>query len=785
MSIDANYILLYSLQQYFVDKTTGTALANGKLYFYKDNARTTLLKTVYKYDSVNGYTALSNPVPLSGVGTPVDDDGNDIAIYVFPYTDSTASVIDLYYIVCKDSGGLTQFTREAIPNIESNTDSDDTNLINYIPNGQFLLHNNIPATGTTVAGEITTSITELAQGGWTWERGVSSSSTDVISFERYASYTTTPTGNPRYAIRIKTTADSTARGLRIKFRDVNKFSGSQNYTFSFNGLSNTGSPLTGVDIRLIKNFGTGGDSTTTSTKATVTIPNEDVSIINATINFGDNAGKIIGTENDDYLQLEISIPNASIADITLTDFVLTPGMISVAQFPVTTTAKFVADSLAGWAPVPDYDGQNLYLPLVLTPSGLAFSDADIGKIFAGMYTTARTGELLCDGSKYETESFSSDGIPYSRLQAKWFSTPNLEPIFGTGQDYITGNYTNLAAGVSTLRVAVNKLGSSTFSAGTSGFIIASICTGLDTGMKGYLETGGIIAVATAQGAGTVVDGSVSTSATFTVLKNRLGAGTTPQAYFSFDMHTSSSGIPAAGSYFKFTNPTGNFYMWFTVDGVGSDPAVGGYTPIHVSLLSTYSINEIPRIIRQAISGYQIALITFPAASSITAGTYFSVTTPTPTTYYIWYRKDGIGNDPFPGISNSLKIRVDVLTGDTAPTVTTKTLTAINSKYFAVPDLRGMFLRGADTTSLIDIDSGSRMSVAEFLPEGLIGTTELDQFFQHKHPGSTATVYGDGGVSQTIGLGDAGAFSMSPLNIAQDGGTETRPYNAYVNYFVKY
>jgi flagellin len=39
----------------------------------------------------------------------------------------------------------------------------------------------------------------------------------------------------------------------------------------------------------------------------------------------------------------------------------------------------------------------------------------------------------------------------------------------------------------------------------------------------------------------------------------------------------------AGSYFTFSTPTSNYYVWFDVQGFNSDPAPGGYTGIRVAL----------------------------------------------------------------------------------------------------------------------------------------------------------------------------------------------------------
>lgn len=790
MSINANYFLLYSLQQYFVDKTTGTPLAAGKLYFYQDNSRTTL-KNIYKYDSVNGYTALPNPITLSAVGTPTDANGNDVAIYVFPWTDSTATVIDRYYIVCQDSSGLQQFTREAIPNIDANMEMNDTNLINYVPNGQFLLHNNIPATNTTPAGEITQDITTIAPGGWTYERS-DNTSTDTVIFTQTLAYTDIPPTNPRYSIRITSTSASNTRGLRLKFNDVNKFAGSDTFTNAFYAISNSGSDLSGVTFNLIKNYGTGTNSpssTDTIQKGTFTIPKPDNiknnGFISLPFSFGTNDGKIIGTNDDDFLQLEIKWPTSTAVDVTLTDFILTPENITITTFPITTDEKFSEDTLAGSLPVPDYAGQNLYLPIVVTPTGLGYSSADIGKIFAGIYNNPNIGELICDGSRYETATYSSDGIPYLRLHTHLYDVTNLTPLFGTGSDYITGTYTNLSAGTTSIRLSVNGVGAATISDGSppTGFTFSSICTGINTGCTGYVTDGNLTAslnvIANTNGTGTVAEGSTATGFTFSILRN------TSNSTFAFNITTVAGSSITAGSYFTFTNPTGNFYIWFTVNGSGSDPAIGGSVGIQVNIQSTYLNTEIARVVKQAISGYQTSLITFPAASGVTEGTTFKIITPATTTYYVWYTKNGIGTDPNPGVSNSNKISVNVNNGDSSATVTTNTLNAINFKYFAIPDLSGAFLRGATANDIYDPDLALRMSMGDYFSANLAGSKQLDQFFSHTHSGSTVTTTADGTTHDTVGWGSSGTTGSAPLSIAASGGNETRPINMAVNWFIKY
>lgn len=116
MALDPQYIVPINLEEYFVNHDTGEPLANGTIEFWTDDDRTTP-KDVFELTGAPPnytYDALPNPLNLSAVGTPVDNSGNPVSIYYYPY-DAFGNV-ELYYIVVKDSNGLVQFTREAWPN---------------------------------------------------------------------------------------------------------------------------------------------------------------------------------------------------------------------------------------------------------------------------------------------------------------------------------------------------------------------------------------------------------------------------------------------------------------------------------------------------------------------------------------------------------------------------------------------------------------------------------------------------------------------------------------------
>lgn len=825
MALDIRFVLAYHFEEQLVDKDTGLPLSGGEIRFFQDTART-VPKDVYILAGSPPnytYTNIGSVVDLDTAGL-ISYNNNNIALYFFPYdgnqTTSTETV-QLYYYEVYSSGGIFQFSREAQPNIVA-SDIEETVIINYVSNGQFLMHNNLPAEvppSTVVAGQIREATTEIAPGGWFFERPLAATSIDLVTFARFNSPIApgaSPQDNPRYQVTIENqnpSGSGTFKNAVVKFADVNKFSStSQQYTFTFAGVSNTGSNLQ-IGVFLVKNYGTGGsaqDEFNLSPSAPVIITGTYAQYSFA-LTFGSNVGKSIPND-DDFLQFELRFPVTSVFEASFTDFGLFQGKDLTPTFEATTDRQFVYraifqddKSVATELPTfPDYDGATLYLPLVLTKKGIAFDDSVIGEVVSESNFTIATdyvnslhiksNKLLANGAQYETIDFSPLGIPFSRLQAKYYNTTLNIPIWGTGPDYFTVPPTT----TNTLRIINNSSGSVTTTTDgvpPTGFAFKEIhkptvstyfekAYMVDTN-KFYMENENIGVTLS------IFPENVTTAFTFTPavgvqdgLDNPLihqvsqvqpttGAALVntgnPGKYWIFD---SISAVPALQKW----------YVWYKVTNE-TDPAPAGRTAIQINIDGTETDVDIAQKTREALNGWQTTQIITIAAVGITSGDFFNVFSKTSggeQKYYVWYNKDSAGGNPMVG--SALAIEVTITSADTDIIVALKTQIAVNKKYFGVPDYRGIFLRGFDNNADVDPDSIAapfRWSLVPGIIGDAMGTSELDGNQQHYH--QFPDVYGTVLQSGTSGYDLGGPL----VNTTAVGVRESRPKNTNVNYAIRY
>ena len=777
MALDLRYIPTKYFQEIFLDKDSGCPLTGGVIKFFRDIARTTPKEVFILSGSPPNYTYVSigTEVTLSSIGT-FQYNNDDVTVYLFPYDSS--GKIDLYYATVESSGAVPQITRPGFPNVaEGEDEEEDQN--NYVPNGQFLLHHDIVAdegaTPAIEAGEITDDVTVVAEGGWTFERTVSSVAKDFVLFERIGSYVEVPSKSPRYAINIKNESPGVAdvfKELRLTYRDVNKFaSATQKYTFVFQAKSSSGAST--VEVKLRKFYGTGGSAAEETVLQVINLTS-DYQIYDIPFVFGDNDGKTIGDNDDDYVQLNISLPVASAFDNTFDNVILYKGDKQVTEFPDTTDAEFIRDSLAGWPPVPNYEGNNLYLPIRLGLNGFEYDDNKIGDYTFKSIEDVEVGELLGDDSKRRVAEYSDDKIPYRRLYEKWSQNSDYGlSIYGTGNDemrYIAKEAQDQSFATSDTDSDISNDSWQSFTPGLTGQL-TSITVTMGTPAPAANSTISIL-----EGEGT----------TGTVLAKETGINliTGSKTVFIGKQPRLTSGlkytirIENAGNVFWRTNAAGGYaggsYNGTAADAEFSTTMRQAVTTTQYRLFSNTGGAVVAAADGAVPTGFTftpvqpdpyIVDITAVAAGGMTVASYWTYSTTDSRKYIIWYEIDGSGTQPTE--TAAVYRKVSILSTDTAAIVNNKTSLAINSYSIKNPERRGYFLRAFDDQAGNDPDTELRTDRGDGTTSNAIGTIQEDENKAHIHTGGVnpppASGIGPGGTSGANGTGSSGGNEARPTN----------------------
>lgn len=385
-TLDSNFIISPPLQEVFRDKDTALPLRNGYVEFYRDTDRITP-KDVFKLDGAPGnynYISLGAVVTLTQNGTWGDGLGNDIALAYFPFIEvDGVQELDRYFIRVFSVENVEQFTRQAWPRI-GDEETTDTTFNNYISDGQFWNYRDLPNGGqltgsdfvTYGGGQTTINGGESTNGFSTWIAFLSpgSTSNDTVTFERFNSFITNPESNPRYSLRWNTVVpdlSDTAKHLVYRINNVNFIASDTEFlTFQFEAKSNlTGPILVGFDVQ--KSYGTGGSPQEFFNVTSFSI---EPGWSKYTVNFvlESNDGNNLGPQDDDMLEIFLSLPTDQVNDLNFTNFILRDGSFSTLSYPEQTPRQNQSQTLI--MPIPNHDLTDEGKALILGSSGMFYGN---------------------------------------------------------------------------------------------------------------------------------------------------------------------------------------------------------------------------------------------------------------------------------------------------------------------------------------------------------------------------------------------------------------------------
>jgi hypothetical protein len=277
------------------------------------------------------------------------------------------------------------------------------------------------------------------------------------------------------------------------------------------------------------------------------------------------------------------------------------GAYMLASSPVTNVP--LAGTGANYATAYTFAGVNSLLRLTVNSAGAsstAASDGDTGWAIGGVvtYGTSTTGSASITYNAYNT-------VANTVLAIGQFATPNAAVGAGTSGFTVTtlNSYSGLLAqqnlyAFSVLTVAESALANPS---STGKYFTFSNAT---TDYYMWFQ---------------VTNESDPTVGSRTGIKINLAAGQTAQdvanlvreAMNAFQISTIAvGGVPSGGQYWLFsTNPASqeNFYVWYTVAGVGTDPMIANRTGIEVELTNSETAATVVTKTQLAINSYQYAV----------------------------------------------------------------------------------------------------------------------------------------------------------------------------------
>lgn len=753
------YSLIYTPIWVIRDRT-GAPAAGAKLYTFLASDKSTPSPFYKDAGGTNPYT---NPIVAS-------DPEGEISGEVYG-EDGLA-----YYLEAYDADGNLLWT---VDNYLPPAPSGGSPTINYYDNDNYFRNsdfrfNYYPDTVKTLTN-LTTDV-PIAPGDWFFKKN-NTSGQDNITFVSFSAGQTDVPFSPKYFLRYQCTSagSSESKYIYVRFSDVYTFSG-QSISIALQGRSSTSSTIT-IDYQ--QNFGTGGSSSVTNNVASQALTTDWARYEKTNLAIASISGKSIGTGS--YLELRIGLPADAISQIDLVQLQLELGT-KVNPYEYEDDAINRYRTVGGELPMfnpGNNQNQTDSLSPSYTPTGtmeLIGGTVPTGSVLMHLAETAPTGYLLCNGATYNTTGSDTN---YIRLYQV------IGQNFGVGKDGYHFFYPKTTTTDSDDTIYTNtNIGQVCSSPSDSGtgftFTVDEAGKAPVANMLGYVHTtvSGQLSFICSQFAPLSAAPTVGTLGGLTLNYYITGVTSNRKAEFSFTFPSQPS--ITGGQYWLFSNTTTDYYVWYTVNGSGTDPAIASRTGIQVKIITGDTAEHVAQKTYDSIAGRERLKIVCLAESAFSAGAYFDIFSGS-NAARIWYSIGGTGTAPSEPTSKLLK-EVALTGGETATQVAAATQTAIQELQFQVPNFSGYFPRFSDLTETRDPERAKRYS-----PDYTISTTEGDkvgssqdmqtQYHTHEYqnnPGGEAMADEPGSLSNTVINSDTAGF----------GEFETRPINVYLVPIIK-
>lgn len=649
---------------------------------------------------------------------------------------------------------------------------------NLIINGQFRF---FPVQGYE---PIPTSIANLAEGGWSFfKNGMSGSNS--LYFRKYTPDNTAVDASPVYYLNYVATSAGSAESendIIFTIRDVRTLA-NESITVGVN-LRSAIAGTYDVAVIFTQNFGSASPGITPSSPVPTLVgtfmPTSTAVDYFNTITIPALTGKTVGINGDDNVQIKIRMPLNSVANIEVTNVYFKRGGAAT-EYPFISSDQ--TDSIIKGLEIPDHalltDFPN---DLPLYPAEQAFNTLSLLPDDNNILTLDWVPPIpIGSGLFWFTETLPAGPWVGAKGQAllKAGQYRRLYNVWGIDYGTPTDNYALVLNEGSSFIVKTTDPGLVLpASVGSTTFTIEILSPSYNSNIN-FTSFNMAQNVATFtnknNGAFSPVAADGNSGMTITVISN--GSPTTKASW-------SIAALPASSltqsHYFQYDSDAGAFYIYFIIDGVGSDPVIPGRIGRALRLEGTNTDVDVALRLQYAVQGNELDRITPTVIGLISPGHYWEFSIKGQNLYN-WFKIDNVGNDP--ALGGKIGVRTDLHSTDLQTAIVSAIIDSINPLYYLTPDTRGYFMRVWDDGAGRDPDAATRTARPDGVSGDHVGTTQLDEFKSHNHESfdghNFLTVFP--GVYATAG-GDARADSPFTANT---GGAETRTKNFYYYQIIRY